>query len=134
MALKLMLENFDGVDEAIQKLYIEKDGKFYLDVDGHDKNENKIPLGRLNQEIDKRKAAETELATIAESLKADIPEDLQDLVPDLPPGKLITWLRSASRLFDPKLPIDTKKPGGKEPTDFSNLPPQKIMSMGYKTK
>ena len=102
MALKMMLENFDGVDEAIQKLYIEKDGKFYLDVDGHDKNENKIPLGRLNQEIDKRKAAETELATIAESLKADIPEDLQDLVPDLPPGKLITWLRSASRLFDPK--------------------------------
>jgi len=133
MALKLNLDTLEGLDESIAALYTEKDGKFTLDVE-QDHDKNRIPRTRLNAEIDKRKAAETELKVIAESLKADIPEDLQDLVPDLPPGKLITWLRSASRLFDPKLPIDTKKPGGKEPTDFSNLPPQKIMSMGYKTK
>ena len=130
--LKLNLDTLDGLDESIQKLYIEKDGKYHLDVDGHDKN--RIPRSRLNQEIDKRKAAETELVTIAESLRAEVPEDMQDLVPDLPPGKLITWLRSASRLFDPKEPIDTKKPGGKEPVDFSNLSPQAIMAKGYKTK
>ena len=134
MALKMTLDNLDGVDETISKLYIEKDGKFYLNVDGHDKNDNKIPLSRLNQEIDKRKAAETELLTIAENLKAEVPEDMQDLIPDLPPGKLITWLRSASRLFDPKLPIDSKKPGDKKPVDFDNMSPQAIMSCGYRSK
>ncbi len=133
MALKINLDTLEGIDETIQKLYIEKDGKFFLDVE-QDHDKNRIPISRLNKEIDKRKLAETELATIAESLKADVPENMRDLVPDLPPGKLITWLRSASRLFDPKEPIDTKKPGGKEPVDFSNLSPQKIMSMGYKTK
>ena len=131
MALQMTLDNLDGVDEATAKLYIEKDGKFILDVDqAHDKN--RIPRSRLNQEIDKRKAAETELVTIAESLKAEVPEDMQDLIPDLPPGKLITWLRSASRLFDPKESLDTKKPGDKVPIDFDNMSPQAIMSRGYK--
>ena len=132
MALQMTLDNLEGLDESIAALYTEEDGKFYLDVDSHDKN--RIPRSRLNQEIDKRKAAEIELVTIAESLKAEVPEDMQDLVPDLPPGKLITWLRSASRLFDPKEPIDTKKPGGKEPVDFDNMSPQAIMATGYKTK
>ena len=34
MALKLMLETLEGVDEVTRKLYTEKDGKFMLDVDG----------------------------------------------------------------------------------------------------
>ena len=121
--LKLNLDTLEGLDESIAALYTEKDGKFTLDVE-QDHDKNRIPRTRLNAEIDKRKAAETELKVIAESLKADVPENLQDLVPDLPPGKLITWLRSASRLFDPKLPIDSKKPGDKKPVDYDNMSPQ----------
>ncbi|MBF0481702.1 MAG: hypothetical protein HQK81_12350 [Desulfovibrionaceae bacterium] len=34
MALKLTLENLDGLNEAQKPLYVERDGKFHLDVDG----------------------------------------------------------------------------------------------------
>jgi hypothetical protein len=138
MALQYKLDSLEGLDENTSKLYIEKEGIFYLDVDDHEKNDdkNKIPRSRLNQEIDKRKAAEVELQTIAEDLKKDVPEEMQGLVPDLPPAKLITWLRSANAkgLFDPKSKesIDSKKPSDKAPTDFKDMSPQAIMASGYK--
>ena len=134
----MQLENLDGLDENIAALYTEKDGKFTLNVDGHVKNENKnmIPKSRLDQEIDKRKESEKELQTIADNLKEDVPEDFKDLVPDLPPGKLIPWLRSANSkgLFDPKSKesLDTKRPGDKKPTDLDGLSPQQKMAQGYK--
>ena len=134
MTLKMELENLEGLSEDIQKLYIQKDGKYIFNVDGHDKNDNKIPLTRLNQEIEKRKSIEQELATIAESFKNDVPEAMQDLVPDLPPGKLIAWLQSAKKLFDPKQPIDSKKTGDKKPVDFDGMSPTAIMSQGYGKK
>ena len=123
----------------IQAALTEKDGKFYLDVDGHDKNEtDRIPKSRLDQEIAKRKEAETELKTIAENLKKDVPEDFQDLVPDLPPGKLIAWIRSANikGLFDPKTKesIDSKRPSDQKPKDLDSLSPQQKMAQGYKKK
>ena len=34
MSLKFELESLEGMDEGVTKLYTEKDGKFYLDVDG----------------------------------------------------------------------------------------------------
>jgi len=140
MTLQFEIEKLDGLDENIQKLYVEKDGKFFLDVTGHEKNEDKdrIPKARLDSEINKRKEAETELKTIADNLKADVPEDFQELVPDLPPGKLIVWLRNASAkgLFDPpsKDSIDTKRPGDKKPVDFTNMSPQQKMASGYNKK
>ncbi|HEX72690.1 MAG TPA: hypothetical protein ENN65_05200 [Candidatus Hydrogenedentes bacterium] len=36
MALKTVLETLDGLDEAIQPLYVEADGKYVLDVEGVD--------------------------------------------------------------------------------------------------
>ena len=106
-----------------------------VSVNDRDENKDRIPISRLNQEIEKRKAAEIELSTIAEDLKKDVPEDFQDLIPDLPPGKLITWLRNASAkgLFDSKSkePIDSKRPGDKKPTDYENMSPQSIMALGY---
>ncbi len=108
------------------------------DTDDQNKNKNQehlIPKSRLDAEIAKRKEAETELKTIADNLKADVPEDYRDLVPDLPPGKLITWLRNASAkgLFNPpsKESIDSKRPSDKKPTDFENMSPQSIMALGY---
>ena len=139
MTLQFKLDSLDGLDENTSQLYIEKEGIFYLDVAGHDKNDdkNKIPRSRLNAEIDKRKAAEVELQTIAEDLKKDVPEEMQGLIPDLSPAKLITWLRSANAkgLFDPKFKesIDSKKPGDKAPTDFKDMSPQAIMAGGYKS-
>ncbi len=138
MTLQYKLDSLDGLDENTSKLYIEKEGIFYLDVDGHEKNDdkNKIPRSRLNQEIDKRKAAEVELQTIAEDLKKDVPEEMQGLIPDLPAAKLVVWLRSANAkgLFDPKSreSIDSKKPGDKAPTDFKDMSPQASMASGYK--
>jgi hypothetical protein len=135
MALQKTLDNLDGVDETIQKLYIEKDGKFYLDVDGHDKNDSKIPLSRLNQEIDKRKAAESTVEEIAESLIEALPEDFRDIIPNLPPAEKIKWIRAAEMkgLFHKTVDgLDSKKPGDKKPPDFSGLSPQAIMSRGYK--
>ena len=125
------------IDESIQKLYIEKDGKFYLDVDGHEKNEGKIPLSRLNQEIDKRKQAEKTVAEIADSMIEALPEDFRDLVPDtLPASEKIKWIRAAELkgLFtNPKDGLDSKKPSDKQPPDFSGLSPQAIMARGYKS-
>ena len=138
MALQMTLDNLDGLNKEVAELYSKQDdGKFVLNVEGHhEKNEQgKIPKSRLDQEIAKRKEAETELKTIAENLKKDVPEDFQDLVPDLPPGKLISWLRNASvkGLFDPqsKESIDTKRPGSEKPTNFDNMSPQAIMATGY---
>ena len=139
MTLQYQLDNLDGLDESISKLYIERDGKFYLDVNGHEKTEDKdrIPKSRLDQEITKRKDAEKELSEIAENLKADVPEDMQEVIPDLSPLKLIKWLRSAfaKGLFDSKSKesIDTKRPSDK-PGETDNLSPQARMATGYKTK
>lgn len=137
-------ETFNSLEENIQKLYVEKDGKYFLDLDletmaDHVKNDkDKVPLSRLNQEIDKRKLAEKELKTIADSLKADIQEEYQELIPDLPPGKLVVWLRSANAkgLFNPpfKESLDTKRPGDKKPENLDGLSPQQKMAQGYKTK
>jgi len=34
MALKFEIDNLDGLDDAIKKLYVEKNGKYQLDLDG----------------------------------------------------------------------------------------------------
>jgi len=136
MTLKMQLDTLDGVNEAIQKLYIEKDGKYILDVDAHVKNDDKIPLSRLNQEIEKRKAVEKTVEEIAESLMDAVPEEFRDIIPDVPASEKIKWLRIAELkgLFHKEKPdLDSKKPSGeKVPTDFSGLSPQAIMAQGYK--
>ena len=76
MALQMTLDNLENLDESISKLYVEKDGKFVLNVTGYEKPEDKdkIPRSRLNQEIERRKLIEKELSEIAEDLKSSIPE------------------------------------------------------------
>ena len=140
MTLQMNLENLEGLDEATAKLYTEKDGKFTLDVTGHEKTADKgtIPLSRLNQEIEKRKASDSALTELADELKKDVPEEKEHLIPDLPPLKLVKWLRKAlaEGIFETKSAdgIDTKKAGAKTPANFEGLSPQAIMSQGYSTK
>ena len=54
MTLEYQIDSLEGLDDSTAALYIEKEGKYYLDVAGHDKNDqNKIPKSRLDQEIAK---------------------------------------------------------------------------------
>ncbi|BBO73868.1 hypothetical protein DSCW_12850 [Desulfosarcina widdelii] len=140
MVLAMTLDTLDNLDDTIKPLYIEKDGKFHLDVDGHDKNDtgDRIPKARLDQEIEKRKASDASLKEIADGFVENVPEDMRDIIPDLPPAAKIKWIQSAQKkgLFDPKPTdgIDTKRPGGKAPENFRGMDPRAIMATGYKTK
>ena len=100
-------------------------------------NVNMIPKVRLDQEIAKRKTAEDALKEVADTLKESIPEEHRELIPDLAPQKLIKWIQQANAkgLFTQKQveSLDKKRPGDKQPQDFSGLSPQQMMSRGYKT-
>ena len=139
MTLEYQLDSLEGIEESTASLYIEKDGKFVLDVTGHESaaDKNKIPKSRLDQEIAKRKAAETGLQTVADGLKEDIPEEFWDLIPERPPAQLISWIRkmNSTGIFDSKEPdpIDNKRANDKKAADFEGMSPQAIMSKGYKT-
>ena len=139
MTLQYQLDSLDGLDESISKLYIEKDGKFILDVAGHEKPENKdlIPKSRLDQEISKRKEAEKGLLAICDQMIEEIPEDKRCIIPDLVPSAKIAWLREVKKqgIFEDRKveSIDSKRPGDKSPTDFKEMSPQAIMAEGYKT-
>ena len=137
MTLEYQIDSLDGLEENISSLYVEKDGRYTLDVQGHDKPDmNKIPKSRLDQEIAKRKTAEESLSTVADALKTGIPEAYQTLIPDMPPAAMIAWIQkmNQSGIFDTKEtpPIDNKKPNDKKPTDLDGLSPQAMMSKGYK--
>ncbi|MFZ2634415.1 MAG: hypothetical protein WAX48_22765, partial [Desulfosalsimonadaceae bacterium] len=124
MALQYSIDSLEGLDAGIQQFYVEKDGKFILDVTGHEKpadDKDKIPLSRLNQEIEKRKLSESQLKEFADSFVESVPEEMRDLIPDLPPGQKIKWIQNATQkgLFNQQAPdgIDTKRPAGKTPAD-----------------
>jgi len=144
--LKLVVENLDKVEKEYQSLYVEKDGKHYLDVDGtlnrNDNNDSgdRIPRTRLNAEIQKRKDAEGFIADMCENLESDVPEEFKKLIPDLPPGKKIKWLNEATKsgFFEGKTAEgdgpDSRRPGTKTPTDLSKLSPHEMLSAGYGEK
>ena len=138
MTLQYSIDKLEGLDPGIQSLYVEKDGKFILDVIGHEKpadDKDKIPLSRLNQEIEKRKLSESQLKEFADSFVESVPEEMRDLIPDLPPGQKIKWIQNATKkgLFNQQASdgIDTKRPAGKTPADFKGMRPQAIMAQGY---
>ena len=140
MTLKAVADTLDGMDDAIKALYIEDNGKFRLDVDDHAKNEdpNRIPKSRLDSEILKRKESEQTLMEVAEQFIESIPEDMRELIPDLPPAQKIKWIQQANAkgLFDVKTkePIDVKRPNDKKPTNFEGLSPQQKIAQGYRKK
>ena len=101
--------------------------------------EHMIPKSRFDELNEKRKAAVKALEDIATGFIEAIPEDMRDMVPDLPPAERIKWIQSAIKKGLFRKPqdangLDSKKPGDKPPIDFSNLTPQAIMARGYKSK
>lgn len=97
-----------------------------------------IPKARLDQEIAKRKGAESALSDVADTLVETVPEDKRDLIPDLPPADKIKWLQKANAaglFLDQTKPNgpDPKQPGGKPPTDFENMTHAQMRASGYNT-
>lgn len=76
MSLKAVLENLDDVPEALHGEYEEKDGKFYLKIDGVDDHPSVLALKNAleRQKTDRRKLAD-ELKLLKDKYK-DFPEDM----------------------------------------------------------
>ena len=99
-----------------------------------------IPYARFKEVVDKAKAAEEALASVVQAMTDDLPEEYQDLVPDLPPAQKVAWIQAAKAkgLFsekqaaDPAPELDKKRPTGKPPADLSKLNASQLLSMGYK--
>lgn len=103
------------------------------------KTEKTVPYDRFQKVNEAKKQAEETLNTIATELLEDVPEDMRDIVPNLPPAEQIKWLRSALKkgLFASKETSsspDSQRPSGKVAADYLNLTPYEKLSMGYSTK
>jgi hypothetical protein len=124
------------------KAKAEAEAKAKAERDAADKGDkgHMIPKVRFDQVNEQKKAAEAELKSVADELKADVPEEFASLIPDLPPAALIKWIRAAnaSGLFDPKGSTDSldakRHEKKKETKDFSGMSPQAIMATGYNKK
>jgi hypothetical protein len=106
---------------------------------GPEKTEKMVPYERFQKVNDAKKNAEETLSAIATELLDDVPEDMRDIVPDLPPADKIKWLRTAIKkgVFTEKREEsgpDSKRPGGKVPADFATLTPYEKLSIGYTVK
>jgi hypothetical protein len=75
VALKTILDNLDGIETSLHALYVEKDGKFVLDLEGIDSHPSVIALknGHANSKRE-RDEAKRKLADL-EKKYGDLPED-----------------------------------------------------------
>ncbi len=73
--LKTLLETLDGLDEAIQKFYVQKDDKFYLQLTGVNDHLDVANLkNAYAAEKEKRQIQGAELAAL-KAKTADYPDD-----------------------------------------------------------
>lgn len=108
--------------------------------DGKDRadqsQEKTVPYARFQQVNEAKKQAETELQAVADGLKEEVPEEFRALIPDLPPGQLIKWLRQAQAkgIFNPPKAetLDSKRPGDKKTLDLNAMTPHQMRVSGYK--
>ncbi len=95
-----------------------------------------IPKTRFDQVNLQKKEAVEALKQVADSLAEDVPEDFRGLIPELPPVDKIAWIRTALKMgifrngFNEG--IDTKRPGGKTPVDYSKMSSEQMIARGYK--
>jgi hypothetical protein len=103
-----------------------------------DKPDHMIPKARLDEEIGKRRTLETEYAEFAESVLAEIPDNLKPLVPaELSPGAKLKWFREAKKtgVFNAKPDVPETDKGKPATTprdqDLSTLPAYARIASGY---
>lgn len=113
----------------------DKDGMNQEQGNAPDKSEKTVPYARFAQVNEQKKQAEETLSSIAEELMEDVPEDMREIVPNLPPAEKIKWLRQAVKKgFFTKQDVkelDSKRPNGNPPKDYSNMTSYEKMSKGY---
>jgi hypothetical protein len=73
MKFKKVLDSLEGLDDAVKKLYVEKDGKFYLDVEGDD-------YAELRETIEKERKAARDAQKLLKKLEGVDPEKYQELL------------------------------------------------------
>ena len=99
--------------------------------------ETSVPYARFKEVVEARKAAEESLSAVVEEVIATLPEEMRDLVPDLPPAEKIRWINTArqrgvfAKTGSEQDSPGSKRPGAKPPQDLSGLNPVQMMSMGY---
>lgn len=98
-----------------------------------------VPYSRFQEVNEKRKAAEETLAAIVDDLCADVPENMRELIPNLPAAEKVKWLREAKKrgLFagtraQTESSPDAKRPTSKPSEDLGSLSPVDMMARGYK--
>jgi len=75
MTLKFQLDSLEGVDESIQSLYVEKDGKFVLGIDGLPQQEDVTGLkAKVEELLGEKKAAEKARREAEEKARAEAEE------------------------------------------------------------
>jgi hypothetical protein len=99
--------------------------------------EHMIPKSRFDALNEKKKAAESSLEEIADGFIETIPEDMRELVPNLPPAAKIKWIQAAQKQgffgkSHKNSGLDSKKPGDKKPIDYNGMSPQAMMASGYR--
>ncbi|MDY0223355.1 MAG: hypothetical protein RBR67_19700 [Desulfobacterium sp.] len=96
---------------------------------------NMVPKSRLDQVISQKNEMADTLTGLVDELKADIPEEYQDLIPDTKPQDQIKWIRAATKkgLFTKSKESgpDSKAPK-KNKLDFSNMKTSEKIKHGYK--
>jgi hypothetical protein len=99
-------------------------------------SDSMIPKSRFDQVNQQKKDAVEALKAVADSMVEDVPEDFRDIIPNLAPADKITWIRQALKkgIFNKQVEngLDSRRPGGKPPMDFSNMTPEQMMVHGYK--
>ena len=98
-----------------------------------------VPYGRFKEVVEARKTAEETLAAVVDSIVAALPEDMRELVPNLPPAEKVKWINAATekgffiRSAAPATPDSpgSQRPGGKPTQDLNGLNPVQMMAQGY---
>lgn len=81
MALKLLLDSLDGLDEALKSLYVEKDGKFHLDVTGIEDTSGL--KSALQKERDAAKAERQRAKDLEDRFKDIDPDKVREMMSKL---------------------------------------------------
>lgn len=102
------------------------------------KEPGSVPYSRFAEVVEQRKGLE---ATLNDLIADMVPEEMRDLVPNLPPAEKAAWIRNAKErgLFSkseaaPANSPDAKRPGGKQEIDLSGLSPMQKLQHGFGRK
>ena len=96
-----------------------------------------VPYARFQEVNNQKKQAEQALNDVVTTLISELPENLRQLVPSLPPAQQITWINQAKTagLFTTQAPSaspDPQRPIAKPEVDLNNSSPFAMMQNGYK--